>query len=272
MTQPTISALPVTPIRTDPPSEFRNEADAFVAALPTFRDEANALAAWVNGVAAAAGAADGFDLEGNAGRVIAVKVTEDGWELVPVATPTQGAKADTALQTYPGLLVVDWGHLTGAGAPDNSGAIKWVRLAAGLTGAGGYNEGLIGSESVTGSAPLVTATAEILVGPMIGQTIHLLETERRFLRTGLSGTLQDDAMQQITGSTGDHDRFSVGTGNGSGAITTRKRFQQNMASNDSATLVSGFDFDSANSPDARTANETRPRNIGVSVYLCLGAV
>jgi hypothetical protein len=43
----TISALPPAPSRADP-STFSTKADAFVAALPTFRTQANALASEVN--------------------------------------------------------------------------------------------------------------------------------------------------------------------------------------------------------------------------------
>lgn len=51
-----ISALPTPPARSDAPATFISRADAFIAALPTFRTEANALAVDANDDAAAAAA------------------------------------------------------------------------------------------------------------------------------------------------------------------------------------------------------------------------
>lgn len=48
----TIDALPTPPSRGDAPATFITNADAFLAALPTFRTQANALAAAMNAVAA----------------------------------------------------------------------------------------------------------------------------------------------------------------------------------------------------------------------------
>ena len=48
MTVPTITALPTPPSRTSP-SDFATKGDAFLAALPTFVAEANAMAAAMNG-------------------------------------------------------------------------------------------------------------------------------------------------------------------------------------------------------------------------------
>jgi hypothetical protein len=54
MAAPTISSLPEAPNRqTDSPSEFSTKAESFVAALPTFRTEANAVGQFSEDVAAA---------------------------------------------------------------------------------------------------------------------------------------------------------------------------------------------------------------------------
>ena len=51
MAYPPIATLPTPPSRQDP-ANFADEADAFLGALPDFGDEANALASYVDGVAA----------------------------------------------------------------------------------------------------------------------------------------------------------------------------------------------------------------------------
>jgi hypothetical protein len=58
----TITALPTAPSRTDAPAVFTTEADAFVAALATFRDELVAFGTYMDGVTA--GATDWGDIVG----------------------------------------------------------------------------------------------------------------------------------------------------------------------------------------------------------------
>ncbi|ARU02965.1 hypothetical protein [Yoonia vestfoldensis] len=89
-----------------------------------------------------------------------------------------------------------WDHITGCPIPSNAGSAKFIKLTAGLTGVGQYNEGLLTSESVSGSAPEITATAVIVGGPMDGQTVPLINTEQAFLRPRTtSGTLQTQSSQ-----------------------------------------------------------------------------
>ena len=162
--------------------------------------------------------------------------------------------------------------LTGAEEPDPETHIK---LEAGLTGAGGYNEGKLGSESVTGSAPLVVATAQITdaESPMNGQTVHLLETERRFLRAGEAGTVENDQMQRITG-----DGTAIRLGRTTSGNVDNGAIGIESAGGTDAAAVEGagnahvrITFNSANSPNARasstTGGETRAKNIGVSVFM-----
>ena len=165
--------------------------------------------------------------------------------------------------------------LTGAEEPDPASHIK---LEAGLTGAGGYNEGKLDNEYVSGSAPLVEATAEIVdaESPLNGQTVHLLETERRFLRAGNAGTVENDQMQRITGriqSNGFEGLFGTSIQD----FTIEGAFSLNDIGGDRRDGSRSGDFpyemlfNSADSPDARvsetTDGESRPKNIGVSVYM-----
>lgn len=91
-----------------------------------------------------------------------------------------------------------WDHITGADVPNNDGFEKYVKLTAGLTGAGQINEGLIGSESVSGSYPLVSATAVVTLAnsPMVSGTLRLMNTEGRKLVAGTtSGVVRQDQAQ-----------------------------------------------------------------------------
>ena len=170
-----------------------------------------------------------------------------------------------------GGYVIVQTDLVGAAIPDGD---KHIKLEAGLTDSGEYNENKLNNESVTGSAPLVEATAEIVdaESPMNGQVVHLLETERRFLRAGNAGTVENDQMQRVTGDTGGYMWGSAQGDNPSGALSgtdfTGETSNRPAFSNNNTSRVV---FDSSDSPDARasdtTDGETRAKNIGVSIYM-----
>lgn len=163
--------------------------------------------------------------------------------------------------------------ITGVSAPPVDQAYRYILLSAGETGAGKYNNGVLGSESVTGSAPLVLATAAVTLAgsPLVGQTIRLINTERRFLRAGSTGTVENDQMQQITGEirSGMHAAAAIGMLNTpAGAISTFGNINNAYPSPVStSTIADGISFNSANSPNARAGTETRSKNIGVEYYM-----
>lgn len=165
-----------------------------------------------------------------------------------------------------------WDNLAGVSAPSNAGTKKFVKLTAGLTGPGQYNEGLLTSESVTGSAPLVVATAVINAGAMTGATIHLINSELSFIRAGTSpSALTQDAMQNLTGY------FAVSTGSGtwglsSGAMAASGVFgsetspyAQMVATGNSQSDIRRPNIDA--SRQARTATENRPKNVQATYYM-----
>ena len=155
--------------------------------------------------------------------------------------------------------------LTGAEEPDPA---TYIKLEAGLTGGGQYNEGKLDNESVSGSAPLVEATAEIVdaESPLNGQTVHLLETERRYLMPGDSpGTVAFDQMQQITGKfAGGRDEGGGSTALNEGAFSLK---ETSPGVGDGESTIWRYNFDSANSPDARTGDHTNVKHIEVAVYM-----
>ena len=158
-------------------------------------------------------------------------------------------------------------NIAGVSAPDNSGAAKYIRLTAGQSGAGGYNEGLLTNESVSGSAPLVEATAEIATGPLAGQIVPLINTEEAFLRAReTSGVLQMDQMQRITGSLAE---YNAATEAHTGAFTRGAVTSSSRADGGSGRYEVAFN--SANSPNARvsatTDGETRSKNRSATAYM-----
>ena len=171
-------------------------------------------------------------------------------------------------------------NLVGVDVPPTDAAYRYIKLTAGLTGTGGYNDGCLTGESVIGSAPLVLATAEISLSgsPMNGQTVHLLNTEGRILRPSTSpGVAQNDQMQQITGditvdvAASVNTQFLTDTDNNvsyNGAFSMGGTRSQNTIGNSNAgSGPSGILFNSADSPSARTGTETRMKNVGVTAYM-----
>lgn len=154
-----------------------------------------------------------------------------------------------------------------ASVPSNDGDARFIKLTAGQDGAGQYNEGLLTGESVSGSAPLVVATAVIddPDSPMNGQTVHLLNTERRYLMPGESpGTVANDQMQQITGFW-ESSAFGDGFAD-SGAMSIGGAVGKNAA-DPSTRDGTRVDFDSADSPNARTGDHTDVKHLEVTMYM-----
>jgi len=158
-------------------------------------------------------------------------------------------------------------NLTGAEAPDPE---THILLTAGEDGEGEYNEGKLTNESVSGSAPLVVATAEIAdaESPMNGQTVQLVNTENRYLMPGTSpGSVAFDQMQQITGEfVGPRDGGTT-SDTQTGAFSNIGVTTNILISTDSNVGQRIVAFDSAESPDARTGDHTSPKHIEVTVYM-----
>lgn len=191
---------------------------------------------------------------GTDGQVLSIVAGEPSWE-----TPAGGGDGVPI-----GGYVFVQTNLTGAEEPDSA---KYIKLTAGLTGSGQYNEGKLTSESVTGSAPLVVATAVIddAGSPMNGQTVNLINTENRYIMPGTSaGTVANDQMQQITGSFTTNIRGNLSTGSGAFSVSLSTNDGSNTGSISANRTAS---FDSANSPGARTGDHTNVKHIQVTAYM-----
>jgi hypothetical protein len=82
--------------------------------------------------------------------------------------------------------------------PTDNASFRYILLTAGESGVGEYNETILTGETVTGSAPLVVATAVInlAASPIDGLTVNLLNSEGRYIKPGItSGTVANDQIQ-----------------------------------------------------------------------------
>lgn len=166
----------------------------------------------------------------------------DPWAMQPIGTP---------------IPVFD--HLTGASIPSTTAGYRYIKLTA----ADAHNTGVLTSESVTGSAPLVQATAVIsLAGsPMNGQTVRLINTERRVLRAGSSGTVEDDQFQKTA---------IQGTWVNSPSALSGSSYSANNSTAGgpgSSTLTINAIISDGTNGTPRVGLETRAKSIGVTYYM-----
>lgn len=163
-----------------------------------------------------------------------------------------------------GYYYVDTSKAGAVAPPSTTTGPVFIELTAGLTGVGAFNNGKLTSESVSGSAPLVLATAVISVtgSPMNGQTVDLINTEGRILRPSTSpGTKQNDAFQNTTGTIDIFGSTASGTDAFSAAGISGTR--PSAGANGGVRVT----FDASNSPGARASTETRMKNVGVKAYM-----
>lgn len=153
-------------------------------------------------------------------------------------------------------------NLVGVAGPPTDKSYRYIKLTA----SDAYNDGALTGQSVAGTAPLVVATAviELANSPINGQTVHLINTERRFLRAGAAGSVENDQMQQITGNF--NDRFSNSAA-ASGALSKGGVSSGNAYSIGGGGSTTNIAFDSALSSNARAGIETRSKNIGVTYFM-----
>ena len=167
-----------------------------------------------------------------------------------------------------------WQTANGAPPPTGQG-FKFVKLSAGEDGVGGVNEGLLDFEDTQGTGVEVVITAEVIDedSELFGQTINLVNSERRYLRASeTAGDLEQDQMQKITGIA---DQIgltrSVNTSNHQGAFFNAGLGLESCDSSSNAGYRIGFD--SANSPNARTSattdGETHVKGITVTGWMKL---
>lgn len=95
MAAPNITPLPTPPSRSQSPSTFSTDADAFLGALPTFRTEANAQAAYLDGLAVDV-TADANAAAASAAAALASENAASASEDAALASQTAAAASATA--------------------------------------------------------------------------------------------------------------------------------------------------------------------------------
>lgn len=136
-----ISALPTPPARSDAPATFISRADAFLAALPTFRTETNSLATTVEGyktdaATSATASANSATASANSATASATSATESAASATAAANNSSAAKwvsgttyAEGAVVWAPANYLAYRRKSAGGGTTDPSAdPDKWAAL------------------------------------------------------------------------------------------------------------------------------------------------
>lgn len=216
------------------------------------------------------------DVDGLGNRFIAI----DFAQAFTAAQRTQGRQnlgINGGWATQPiGVPIPVWDNITGVFAPPTTESYRFVKLTA----SDAYNSGLLVAESVTGSAPAITATAVVAVGgsPIYNQQIPLINTERRFLRGGSSGVreasqnlVHSHGAQTGLGGAHNHSWDYAGAGGSDGSYINRMR--RATTADGSYGTVTGSVVGMYDGPNHVHAigndggTESRPHNMGVTYYM-----
>lgn len=232
--QPIVSNLTLEQIEQQPALSMEAAAQAALSASQALSSKNSAH---LSELAAANSAAAALVSQG-----ICETLAGDPWALLPIGMPVP--------------------VMAGAAEPPKDKSYRYIKLTYGDT----YNTGAVNMEVISGSAPLVVANCRVAVSgsPIFGNTVYLINTERRSIRPGAAGSLQDDALQNITGAmNGSMSSASVVTPTGAFA----KAGTPNYSSGADVAGRGYTDMTFDASRVARTDNETRIRNIGANFYM-----
>lgn len=187
------------------------------------------------------------------------------WVLLnPTIDAKWTSKAIGEIYFAPGTAANGYDHPPKAGP-----GFRYVLLTAGEDGVGEYNEGILTGESVSGTDPLVVATAVISLSgsPLNGRTINLINSEGRYLRASTSpGTVQNDASQghrHLITASGHSRRGSTGASTGGNWFGS----SGDAIDGGIASVTSGDPATDGTNGTPRTANETRVKNLQGVAYM-----
>ncbi|WP_417585152.1 hypothetical protein [Pelagibacterium sp.] len=194
--------------------------------------------------------------------VIASQVeAEAGTEAAKLMTPERTAQAIAALAnpwaTMP--IGVPFPIYPGAAEPPTDQAFRYIKLTA----SDAYNVAVLVSESISGSAPVIEATAVVDLdgSPFDGESVRLINTERRFIRPGSAGTLENGELAAHNHDLLiDNNAGSIGANSGAGRLRAASSNLGRIAEPSSPST-------NTSSIDSSGGSETRPRNIGFDYYI-----
>ena len=178
-----------------------------------------------------------------------VNSLDDPWALQPIGVPI-GLFTDIA----PGSV------------PPTNKSYRYISLTAGDS----YNAGVLTGETVTGTGPLLEALAVINLSgsPLNGKTIRLINTERRVLRAGLSGTVQGDQFQGFVFASADNQPLAYhNSGTSVPATGTNAGRESAFRAPDGSVWRAAIAVDDGTNGAPRIGTETRSKNIGVTIFL-----
>lgn len=270
-TSETNAAASATAANTSKVNAATSETNAAASAAAALTSKNNAATSETNAAASAAAAAANVAPAIHAATAKTLLAANDELGLADSAA-SYGIKkslfSDLVWQMRCGIgqvYVVDTSKTGAEIPPSTTTGPVFIELTAGLTGVGNFNNGKLTSESVTGSAPLVLATATINLAssPMNGQVIDLLNTEGRILRPSTSaGTKQDDQSQ------GHGHNFVVsngqrGVGSPSGTVDITSGGGSPATLTDRVTTA----ISDGTNGTPRVGTENRMKNVGVKAYM-----
>lgn len=155
--------------------------------------------------------------------------------------------------------------LTGFSSPPTDRSYRYILLSAGQSSSSGqYNYGVLTSETTTGTSPLVSSTAIISLpsSPFNGATVRLINTERRFIRPGSPGVVEES--QNLSHSHGvtdpGHSHSTTVSAAAQGRGDQTPAVAQSLAGT-TGTSTTGISIQNSGNL------ESRPRNIGVDFYM-----
>ena len=171
-----------------------------------------------------------------------------------------------ALQPIGAFVAYDAGE--GLPWPPRDKDYRYVQLTAGQAGNGGYNQGVLINEAVSGGDPYVNATAVVnLPGSVFhGKTIRLINSERRFIRPGPGGLLEDsqNLSHRHNGNTtvaGGHSHAL-----NAGWLTGGDNFADRLTRGGPERTSHDGDHSHFFETSFEGGAEARPRNLGVIYY------
>ena len=156
-------------------------------------------------------------------------------------------------------------HLTGADVPPTDSSLyRFIKLTAGLTGSGAYNNGALTSEATSGSAPNIVANATVSLSgsPMSGQVVRLINSEGRFLRPGATSGALQDGQNLLHGHPFVYSYTNDFDGGGEGGwVIERSGIVSHAAWTGTPSNVTGRQIGGSG------GDEARPRNIAATYYM-----